>query len=253
MFIDSHAHITDDKLFGIVDAIIQNARLAKVEKIVNICTDIKTLERGIELQKRHPNIYNVGATTPHDVETDGAAHFDAFEKAARDGHLNAIGETGLDYFYEHSNRELQQEFLIRYFNLATELNLPVVIHCRDAFDDLFALADQHYKGKLLLHCFTGTTDEAKRALDRGFFLSISGIATFKRSTELRETIKTIPLTSLTIETDSPYLAPQSKRGKMCEPAFVVETAQLIAELKNVSLSEVAETTSATTKAFFSIP
>ncbi len=252
MWIDSHAHLTDDQLFQQVDAIIDRARLAKVEKIVNICTDVVTLERGIALRERCPMVYNVGSTTPHDVEKDGEAHFDAFARAAREGKLVAVGETGLDYFYEHSNRTLQQEFLRRYLDLATECNLPVVIHCRDAFADLFRIADAHFKGKLLLHCFTGTESEARSAIERGFLISISGIATFKRSTELRDVIKTIPLDHLVVETDAPYLAPQSKRGKTCESSFVVETGEMIAEIKGVEVNEVAQKTTSNCQGFFSL-
>jgi len=252
MFFDSHAHITYGDTYDQIDDVLARAKAAKVSHIVNICTDITTLERGIELAKRTPWVFNSGATTPHDVEEEGESAFPHFEKAARDGHLVAIGETGLDYYYEHSNRELQQEFCIRYFRLADALNLPVVIHCRDAFDDLFRLADTHYKGRAILHCFTGTYDEAKRGVDRGWMVSMSGIATFKRSQDLRDTFKKLPLEHLLIETDTPYLAPQTRRGKPNEPAFVGETCQCLADLHGKSLEEVAETTLQNGRRFFGI-
>ena len=252
MWTDSHAHLTCDQLFEHVDAIIDRARVAKVEKIVNICTNVDELLRGIALRERYPSIYNVGSTTPHDVEKDGEAHFAAFAQAARARQLVAVGETGLDYFYEHSNREMQQEFLKRYFALATDCNLPVVIHCRDAFADLFKFADAHFKGKLLLHCFTGSEAEAKEALARGFLISISGIATFKRSTELRDVIKLIPLDQMVVETDAPYLAPQSKRGLVCESSYVVETGAMIAQIKGVEVDEVASVTTSNAVTFFNL-
>lgn len=243
MFADSHAHLTIDPVFSEIDAVLKRSKEEKVDLIFNICTDKISLERGIELAKKTKGVFNVGATTPHDVEKEGGLYFPLFEKAARQGELVAVGETGLDYHYEHSPKELQQTFLIRYLGLATECHLPVVIHCRDAFDDLFAITAEHFpKGKLILHCFTGTMEDAEKALERGWMISISGIVTFKRSEALREVAKEVPLNHLLIETDTPYLAPQSKRGKMNEPSFIQETAQTIANVKGVPLEEIAKAT-----------
>ncbi|MCB1081574.1 MAG: TatD family hydrolase, partial [Chlamydiia bacterium] len=216
----------------------------KVGRIINICVDKLSLERGLKLAEKENWIHNVGATTPHDVEKEGGLYFPLFETAAKQGKLVAIGETGLDYHYEHSPKELQQTFLKRYFALAEECLLPVVIHCRDAFDDLYSIADEHFtKGQAVLHCFTGTMKEAEAALERNWLISLSGIVTFKRSDALREVAKEIPLNHLLIETDTPYLAPQSMRGKMNEPSFIQETAQQIADVKGIPLEEVAKATS----------
>ena len=194
----------------------------------------------------------MAATTPHDVENEGEIFFPYVEKAILNNQLIAIGETGLDYFYEHSNRKCQQYFLERYLALAVSSKLPVVFHCRDAFNDLFSICDKIYAGnKALLHCFTGNLDEAKGVLDRGWFLSISGIATFKKSQELREVIKYTPMDRILIETDSPYLAPQSQRGKMNEPSFIVETARLISEVKNLEHDETIFTLAKNAELFFS--
>ena len=221
---------------------------------MNICTDQLSANRGLKLAQDYPCIYNVGATTPHDVERLGELDFVFFEKLAKDKKLVAIGETGLDYYYEHSPRDLQKNYLSRYFSLATACNLPVVIHCRDAFDDLFAIADDEYAGKpLLLHCFTGGKQEAKQALDRGWKISFSGIVTFKKSESLRETALYVPLDAILIETDSPYLAPQSKRGQINEPSFLVETAERVALLKGLSLEAFAKATVQNAKAFFCLP
>lgn len=253
MYCDSHAHLTCDPVFEDVSNILKRAKEAKVNSIVNICTDKITLQRGLKLAEDVKWIYNVGATTPHDVEKEGGIYFHLFEEAATSGKLVAIGETGLDYHYEHSPKTLQQAFLIRYFELAKRCNLPVVIHCRDAFDDLFALADEHYKkGPLLLHCFTGTLDDAERALDRNWLISFSGIITFKKSEELRHVVKEVPIKQLLVETDTPYLAPLSKRGKQNEPSFLPETAQTIANVKGLPLNEVATVTRENAHAFFRI-
>ena len=250
MFIDAHAHLTCDGVFEEIEPMLTRAKEAKVGKVINICTDKLTLERGIALAEKHSNVFNVGATTPHDVEKEGELYFSDFEKAAKGGKLVAIGETGLDYFYEHSNRELQQDFFKRYLALANACNLPVVIHCRDAFDDLFKIADEHCRTPLMLHCFTGTLKEANQGVDRGWLISISGIATFKKSQELRDVIKELPLDHLVVETDTPYLAPQSRRGKQNEPSFVVEIAETIATVKNLTLQEVATITTGNATRFF---
>ncbi len=137
--IDSHAHLTNADVLPDVDAIIERAKQLSVEKIVNICTDEESLKEGLLLAKRQKGIYNTAATTPHDVETEGASFFPIVEAAA--SQLVAIGETGLDYFYEHSPKKLQQHYLSRYFELARKVNLPIIYHCRYAFEDLFAMAD----------------------------------------------------------------------------------------------------------------
>lgn len=173
------------------------------------------------------------------------------EEMAAKNELSAIGETGLDYHYTYSPKDVQKHFFEKYLDLAKRYKKGVVIHCRDAFDDLFAMIDALAEGvPILLHCFTGTADEAKRALDRGYKISFSGILTFAKSIELHETCKLIPLTQMLIETDSPYLAPVPYRGGKNEPSFVVEVAKKIADLKGVSLEEVAKATSLNAHTFF---
>ena len=250
-FYDSHAHLTSEVLYSDIEGVLKRSHENKIGKVINICTDKLTLERGLALAEKEPLILNAGATPPHDVEKEGELLFPHFEEAANSKKLVAIGETGLDYYYEHSNRKIQQTFLIRYFELAKKTKLPVIIHCREAFEDLFALAKEHYpKGKLLLHCFTGTLEEAEKALERNYYISFSGIITFKKSASLRDIVKEVPLKSLLIETDAPYLAPQTKRGKTNEPSFIVETAQLIANIKGLSLEEVESITFENAHAFF---
>lgn len=235
MYIDSHAHLTSDELYFQSDEIVKRAQSLKITKIINICTDIKTLERGLHLSKRYPWIVNAGSTTPHDVEKLGKKEFLAFQKAAEDGSLVSIGETGLDYYYEHSPKELQKKFLVRYLELAKKHQLPVIIHCREAFSDLFEICDKHYPvGNLILHCFTGTKEEAEEVIKRGWFLSLSGIVTFKKSQWLQEIAKHLPIDQVLIETDAPYLAPGRKRGKRNEPSFILETYQFVAQLRGIN-------------------
>lgn len=255
-FIDSHAHLTST-VYPEVDALLDRAKEAGISAIVNICTDYETLERGIALHQNYPWVYNTAATTPHDVAKEGEVEFDKIARHARSGDLVAIGETGLDYHYHHSPKETQQHFLRRYLQLALECRLPVVIHCRDAFADFFAILDEEYKvngqhAPGVLHCFTGTLAEARQVIERDWYLSLSGIVTFKKSEELREVAKIVPLDRLLIETDTPYLAPQSRRGKQNEPAFLPETAACIASARGISVEQVAQATAENAKRLFRI-
>lgn len=247
VLIDSHAHLTSSSVYPQIEEVLDRAKGAGIRSIINICTDPQTLERGLELSRQYPWVSNAAATTPHDVEKEGEQVFSLIAETARSGALCAIGETGLDYYYEHSDRDIQKEFLSRYLQLALECKLPVIIHCREAFKDFFEILDSEYKSggfyaPGVLHCFTGNLQEAAEVIKRGWYLSLSGIVTFKKSEELREVAKMVPLEQLLIETDTPYLAPQSKRGKQNEPSFLVETASVIAKLKNISFEELTVNT-----------
>lgn len=254
MYVDSHAHLTVHSVVDRVEELLERAQQKKVHAIVNICIDPASLEKGVKLAERHPWIFNAAATTPHDVEKEGELFFPLVEEKAWQKRLVAIGETGLDYHYKHSPIDRQKEYLVKYFELAKSVKLPVIFHCRDAFQDLFELADLHYKGKpAVLHCFTGTLEEAKRCIERGWMVSMSGIVTFKRSEQLREVAAYLPLDRLLIETDTPYLAPESKRGKQNEPSYIDETAAVIAKLKRLSIEEVGDITAENAARFFSFP
>jgi TatD DNase family protein len=249
---DSHAHLSSSEILPHIEDVMERASVANVTHMLNICTDAQTLQDGLALQKKYPHILNAGATTPHDVETEGEKNFPLFENAARTKQLVAVGETGLDYHYKHSPLALQKHFLIRYLHLAAECQLPVIFHCREAFSDLFSIVDLEYpkKAPAILHCFTGTVLEAEEVLKRGWFLSLSGIVTFKKSEVLREVAKMVPLSQLLIETDSPYLAPQSKRGKQNEPSFLQETGECIAKVKGVAPQDVFQATTDNARRLF---
>jgi TatD DNase family protein len=251
-FVDTHAHLTSEQVLPFLEDILARAKEKGISKIVNICTDENSLKKGLLLHENYHWVFNAAATTPHDVDVEGASFFPLVERSAIEGKLIAIGETGLDYFYEHSNRKEQQKYLSMYFSLATQTKLPLIFHCRDAFTDLFSMADQEYHGySAVLHCFTGSLEEAKGVLDRGWYLSLSVIVTFKKSEALREVAKYVPLDRLLIETDSPYLAPQSQRGKLNEPSYLPETARMIADVKGISLEKLASSTEENAERFFS--
>lgn len=257
MLLDSHAHLTSPAIFDQIESVLTRAQQAGVKAIINICTDLLSLKHGLALYQQHPWIYQAAATTPHDVEKEGEQVFETIAAVARQGQLKAVGETGLDYHYEHSARPLQKQFLRRYLHLALECQLPVIIHCREAFKDFFEILDAEYQNHGrhapgVLHCFTGTMAEAEEVLKRGWMLSLSGIVTFKKSTQLQEVARQVPLNQLLIETDAPYLAPQKHRGQPNEPAFLKETALFIAALRNISFEELAEATARNASLLFKI-
>ncbi len=257
MWIDSHAHLTSPEVLPLLERVLEHAQQAGVKAIVNICTDPLSLQQGIELSRRFPWIYHAAATTPHDVEKEGEEAFACMAESARRGMLKAVGETGLDYHYTHSSREVQKRFLRRYLHLALECELPVVIHCREAFADFFEILDAEYRihgchAPGVLHCFTGSMKEAEEVLKRGWMLSLSGIVTFKKSLALQQVAREIPLKQLLIETDAPYLAPQRYRGMLNEPAFLVETASFIAAIKQISLETLAEATTQNATSLFKL-
>lgn len=256
-FVDSHAHLSNQSVAIQIEPILERAKQAGVSSIVNICTSMDELRRGLKLSEDHPWIYTAAATTPHDAEIEGEDVFPIMAAHARSGKLIAIGETGLDYFYYRETKESQKRLLKNYLHLAIHCKLPVIIHCRDAFQDFFDILDRDYMingvhGPGVLHCFTGTVEEADEVIKRGWYLSLSGIVTFKRSEELREVAKRVPLDQLLIETDTPYLAPQNHRGKPNEPAYLPETAALIASVRGISLAELAAATSSNANKLFNL-
>ena len=255
-FMDSHAHLTGEELYPHFSVLVEKASLAGVGQIVNICTDIPSLEKALEVMERFPSVVHTAAVPPHDVESSEAeAAFLLVKETAEKGLLKAIGETGLDYFHEGYSKELQHKYLVDHLQLANKCDLPLVIHCRAAFADFFQILDRECCENGVwrpgvLHCFTGTLEEAQEVIKRGWMISLSGIITFKKSDALRTIAKEIPLENIVIETDAPWLAPQAFRGQRNEPAHVVEVAKVLADVKGISLNEVAETTCKNTKRLF---
>lgn len=253
--IDSHAHLSG--LQEGVESMISRAQQVGIQAIINICTDDTTLVKGLELHQLYPWIFNAAAIPPHDIQTNGERLFSFIAQHAKQGSLIAIGETGLDYHYHTQTQELQHHFLRRYLHLALECSLPVIIHCREAFADFFHILDAEYRihgrhAPGVLHCFTGTMAEAEHVIERGWYLSLSGIVTFKKSQELRQVAKHIPLNQLLIETDTPYLAPQNKRGKTNEPSFILETVSVIAEARGISPQEIVKATAENARQLFNL-
>lgn len=239
--IDTHAHLTGDELYHEAENLIEKAQACGVHHIFNIATDSATLQRGLMLNLTHPSVQNIAACTPHDVDRFGDSFFLEVQAAAHQGKLLAIGETGLDYYYLHSPKEVQIKHLHQYAQLAEHHKLPLVIHCREAFCDLMKVLDQYHRlQSVIIHCFTGTADEARACIERGYTLSFSGIITFKKSIDLQKICQEMPFNQCVIETDAPYLAPSHLRGKRNEPAFILETFQKVATLRNWTRDQAAD-------------
>jgi TatD DNase family protein len=241
-YFDSHAHL--DR-FENVSEIIQNAHEAGLTNILHVAVDEPSLKKGIELQKNAlVKIHLAAGTPPHDVtENFEDSFFPIVQAMAREKRLAAIGECGLEYFYSQNTKQFQKELFLRYAWLAHEENLPFVIHCREAFSDLFELLDElpnTLRG--VLHCFTGTYEDAKNLVDRHFYISFSGIITYPKNGSLRDIVAKLPMDNILIETDSPYLPPQPYRGKKNEPRYLLEIAKAIAHIRNIPLSQVADAT-----------
>ncbi len=256
---DSHLHLTAPQ-FTHEEAldIIQHAVSVGVTSVMNVATDFDSLTRSLELmpyaQASGLNWYQAAATTPHDAShPEKEAFFQEIERQALANRstFHAIGETGLDYYYEHSPKKEQQDLFHRYIELASRLNLPLIIHCRDAFPDFFDIIRSYAPLRGVLHCFTGTKKDASKLLDLGWYVSLSGIVTYTKSTEeIKETAKFLPEDRILIETDSPYLAPIPKRGKKNQPAFLLHILESIATLRGVSIDELAQKTYQNAKALF---
>ncbi|MDA0147946.1 TatD family hydrolase [Vibrio sp. LaRot3] len=246
MFVDSHCHL--DKLDyqelhqGIAD-VVAKAEAVNVSHLLSVGVTLDAFPNMLEMIKPYQNISASCGVHPLDVESEFS--LDVLRRYASHDRVVAIGETGLDYHYKPETKDLQQLRFEQQVELAVELNKPLIIHTRDAREDTLNILRNGGAEKCggVIHCFTEDLAFAKAAMELGFYISISGIVTFRQATELKEVVKQLPLERLLIETDSPYLAPVPHRGKQNQPAYVVEVAAYIAQLKGVALSEVGEKTS----------
>ncbi len=259
LWIDSHCHLNYDYGPKSVDQVVQEAAEKGVRALVTIGTELSSIPDLERLSERYPQVFHTVGVHPHDVSAFQLSDLAVLEKAARHPKCRAIGEIGLDYHYDHSPREKQQAALSWQLDLAEKLQLPCVIHSREGEADLLMALRAHV-GRLpsgmipgVIHCFSGTLDFGKACLDLGFFIAFSGIVTFKKAEEVREAARSFPLDRLLVETDAPFLAPVPHRGKKCEPWMVTLNAACLAELKGVSLEELARVTTANAQRLFRIP
>src|SRR5215510_12533807 len=247
MLIDSHCHLDFPDFADELDGIVGRAEAAGIVRIVTISTRVKRHAEVLAIAERFPQVYCSVGTHPHHAHEEldvGAA-----ELIARAGHpkVVAIGEAGLDYFYDNSPRAAQEQGFRAHIAAARATGLPLVIHSRDADDDMARMLEEETgKGAFpaVLHCFTGGEDLARRAIALGLYISFTGIITFKKSDELRAIAASLPADRFLVETDAPYLAPGPYRGKRNEPAYVVETAKVLADVRGISFDELARQTTA---------
>lgn len=252
MFVDSHCHLNYKGLIEDQDAVISRAAEAGVSAMLNISTRESEWDDVIGTAERVPHIWASVGIHPH--EADQHRDIDTAKLVAKSAHTRvvAIGETGLDYYYDKSDRTQQKESFVAHIDAARETGLPLIVHTRDAESDTYDLLRAgtkagRYKG--VIHCFTASQDFADKALALGLYVSISGIVTFKNAKDLQQTAASIPEDRLLIETDAPFLAPVPHRGRTCEPGFVADTARFLADMRGVSVEQLA---AATTRNFYTL-
>ena len=254
MLVDSHCHLEYKGLVEDQAGVLTRARQAGVGQFLNISTRRSEWDQVVATATREPDVWASVGIHPHEADQHADLGRDVLLEATENPRVIAIGETGLDYYYDHSDRETQGDLFRMHIGVSRETGLPLIIHTRDAEDDtLEILEDELGKGAFpaLIHCFTASQDFGNRVLEFGLTISLSGIVTFKNAKELQEIAREIPRNRLLVETDSPFLAPVPHRGKPCEPAFVVNTAQFVAGLRGDDVSELADYTTENFRKLFS--
>jgi TatD DNase family protein len=258
LYIDSHAHLEGHKFDNDRPQMLERAQQAGLERILAIGsgTGPGTLDCAIKIAEQHDWIFATMGIHPHEAQLATEADFSEMELLARHPKIIAWGEIGLDYFYDHSPRDVQKNVFLRQMELARAARLPIVIHCRptnnseNAWDDTLQMLREHWAPAGIpgiLHCFTGEWKHASAALDMGFYISFAGNVSFPKAENIRESARQVPLDRMLIETDSPFLAPVPHRGKRNEPAFVVNTAETVGQLRSMSKEEIGQ---ATTENFY---
>ena len=248
---ETHTHL--DLIKRNAGKVVEEAGDKGVTKMVTVGIDLESSKIALEFASRFEGVYAAIGFHPHESKFLDEENLKELEKLAKKDKVVAIGETGLDYYWEHSNLACQMEAFKKQINIAQKLNLPLIIHDREAHRDTLKILAEEAKGlKIILHCFSGDLDMAKVCIGRGYYLGIGGVVTFNNAKKLRAIVEEIPLESLVLETDSPYLAPHPFRGKPNEPKYIPLIAEKIAEIKGINLKEVAERTSANSKEIFGI-
>ncbi len=254
--VDTHCHLTFEPLVGDVPGVIERSRSAGVTGWITVGTTLEDNGRVVELAARYKNMYAAVGIHPHEAKTGDAAALAELKRLAQQGKVVAIGETGLDFHYNFSKQPDQARVFAAHLDMARNLSLPVIVHSRNAFDETVDILDrdgQRLKG-VVFHCFTGSADQAKQLLDRGYHLSFTGVVTFKNAQATRAAAQAVPLDRLMVETDAPYMSPEPvRKQKPNEPALMVHTARLLADLKGVSLEDLAQATTGNAVKFFGLP
>jgi len=253
--IDTHCHLTFDELAGGIEQVLHRSKTAGITSWVTVGTDPQQNQMAVAFADKFQNMYAAIGIHPHDAKDATDHTFAELEKLTQNPKVVAIGETGLDFHYDFSDRTSQQRVFVEQLKIAQKLNLPVIIHSRESFDAAMEILEQFRPElkKVVFHCFTGSADQAKIVLDKGFYISFTGVVTFKNAGTLRDTAKIVPLDRLMIETDCPYMSPEPvRKQKINEPALLLHTATYLAELKEMTLPDFAEAVTTTSKNFFNL-
>ena len=256
MIVDSHCHLDYSNLYDQLNDVVKRAEHNNVKYLLTICTTLESFERIKLIIQKYENIYGTFGIHPHETKkfTDVDSKF-ILNLKKKYKKIIGIGETGLDFYYNHSDKKTQKKSFTEHIKAALELNIPIIVHSRDAEMDTYEILKSEKKNsnlKILIHCFTGSKEFAKRLLDLNCYISVSGIITFKKSTELAKTVSFIPIDRLLVETDSPYLAPLPYRGKFNEPSYIIHTVEKLSQIKNVSKENVISYTTQNFKKLFDL-
>lgn len=251
--IDSHCHLTHEQYASDVLEVLERAKAAGVEQLLTVATSVEDAEQCLALAEEYEQIYCTIGLHPHDATTWKPENAEWIRQAAQSHRkVVAIGEIGLDYHYMHSPKDVQQAVFTQQLEIAKELQLPCILHNRESIDDLKNILHEVEPQQYVVHCCSEKWADVAELVDAGHFLSFTGIATYAKSDDIRQTIQHCPMDQIMIETDAPYLAPVPYRGKRNEPAYVLEVAKCIAEIKGLPLEDVQKQTAANTRAFFNL-
>ena len=252
--IDSHCHLDHEPLFDNLDDVLKRSKDVGIQKLLTICTTFESYEKIRQIVKKDDIIYGTYGIHPHEAKNDKITSKKIIDEISNNEKIIGIGETGLDFYYNHSDKSDQVKSFEEHIKASIELNIPLIVHSRNAEQETLEIFEK-YKNhdlKILMHCFTGSKTFAAKLLDFNAYFSASGIITFKNSIDLQETFKSIPLKKMLIETDSPYLAPVPNRGKKNEPSFVKYTAEKLASIKDVTTDHLIKSTSSNFNNLFNL-
>ena len=256
MIADSHCHLDYPNLYNELDDVVNRAIKNDVKLLLTICTTVESFKRIKLIVDKYKNIYGTFGIHPHETKNfKNMTDTLIIEYKNESKKIIGIGETGLDYYYNHSDKNIQKKIFAQHIEAAKELDIPLIVHSRDAEIDTFDILKNYMKNsklKAIIHCFTGSKDFAKKIINIGCYISVSGIITFKGSNQLSETISSIPIDKLLVETDSPYLAPIPNRGKSNEPSFITHTIEKLSTIRNIEKKVIIENTTNNFRKLFNL-
>ena len=256
MIVDSHCHLDYSHLYDQLDDVVKRAKFNQVEYLLTICTTLGSFEKIKLIVNKYNNIYGTIGIHPH--ETKNFINVDSkfiVNLKNKNKKIIGVGETGLDFYYNHSDKKIQKKIFIEHIYAASELNIPLIVHSRNAEIDTYEILKNEKKNsnlKVIIHCFTGSKEFLRKLIDLNCYISVSGIITFKSSTELVDTVSTIPIENLLVETDSPFLAPLPYRGKSNEPSYIINTVEKLSKIKRVTKEFIATNTTSNFKKLFNL-